>query len=132
MIQLDKKYKTYTEVLDGLPRETIATVDGVPLTIPVEVPAVIPLAYARTIMNRGQDLALSWALDLMLTEDGATLLLSADITDDQLTLMVDLVVGRVRGASVGTADEAPKASSNGARTSPKPAATRARSRAAKS
>jgi hypothetical protein len=131
MLTLDKKFTTYTEVLNDVPRETIAMVDGVPLTVPVEVPAIIPLAYARTIKNAGQDVALAWALDLMLTEDGATALLASGATDDQLGQVIDIVISRVRGATVGAADEAPKASTNGAPTSQKRAATPRGSRAAK-
>lgn len=130
MIKLDRKFQTFAEVLAGVPRETIAMISGAPLTIPVEVPAVIPLAYARTIKNAGQDIALTWALDLMLTEDGATALLASNATDDEFGQIIDIVISRVRGATVGAADEAPKASANGAPTSRKRAATPRSSRAA--
>jgi hypothetical protein len=131
MLTLDRKYTSFAEVLADVPRETIATIDGAPLTIPVEVPARIPLAYARTIKNAGQDTALMWALDLMLTENGVTLLLTSSATDEEFGQIIDIVVSRVRGASVGTADGSPKASTNGAPSSPKRAATPRSSRAAK-
>jgi hypothetical protein len=131
MITLDRKYTSFAEVLQALPRETIAMIDGAPLTIPIEVPAVIPLAYARTIKNAGQDIALTWALDLMLTEDGASALLASSATDEEFGQIIDIVVSRVRGATVGVVDEAPKASANGASDSPKRAGTPRSTRAAK-
>lgn len=131
MLTLDRKYSSFAEVLADVPRETIAVVDGAPLTIPIETPAQISFAYARTIKNAGQDLALAWALDLMLTEDGVTLLLTSSATDEEFGQVVDIVISRIRGASVGTADGGPKASTNGAPNSPKRAATARSSRAAK-
>lgn len=130
MLEFDKKYATYSEILADLPRETIGTIGGEPLTIPVEVPASIPMAYNRQRLNRGDDIAITWALELMLTADGMETLLTSGIDDVGWAQVIEIVLSRVRGMSVGTADAAPKASTNGAATSRKPAANR-RPRAAK-
>lgn len=131
MLEFDKKYASYTEMLDSIPRETIGTVDGVPLTIPVEVPAALPMAYNRTRLNRGDDIAITWALELMLTPDGFGNLLEAGLDEEDWAKVVGIVIGRVRGASVGVADAAPKASTNGAPTTPRSAASRRRPAAKK-
>jgi hypothetical protein len=124
MIKLDKKYTTYSEALGAIPRETIGTIGEVPLTIPVEVPASIPMAYTRTRLNRGEDIAVMWALELMLGSDGLSSLLEADADETAWATITEIVIGRIRGATVGSADEAgPKASSNGSQTSPKRAAS---------
>ena len=131
MLEFDKKYTSYTEMLDGLPRETIGSVGGVPLTIPAEVPASVPMAYNRMRLNRGDDMAITWALELMLTPDGFGSLIEADVDEQGWATIVDIVISRVRGASVGVADAAPKALTNGAPTTQKPAASRRRPAAKK-
>lgn len=132
MLQFDKKHATFSEMLANIPRETIATVGDERLTIPVEVPTAVPMAYNRTRLNRGDDIAISWALELMLGEDGVATLLESDADDSAWTVVTNLVIGRIRGATVGTADEAPKASTSGAQNGRKPAARRGRPAAPKS
>lgn len=126
MLEFDKKYADYTEMLQDIPRETIGSVDGVPITIPVEVPASIPFAYNRTRLARGDDIAVAWALDIMLTDDGMNTLMQSDIDEMGWAQLVTIVVSRVRGHTTGTADAAPKASTNGSPNSSKPAASRRR------
>lgn len=126
MLQFDKKYTDYSEMLADIPRETIATVDTAPLTIPVEVPASIPFAYNQTRLQRGDDVAVNWALALMLTDEGMGTLLQSNVDEVGWATVVEIVIGRVRGTTTGVADAAPKGSTNGSVSSPKPAASRRR------
>jgi hypothetical protein len=132
MLTLDKRSADFEEMLAGIPRETIATVGGEPITIPVEVPPAVALGYTRTRMTSGADVAVVWAMELLMTTAGFNLLLTAKLEDADLTTLTGIVINRVSGASVGTADEAPKASSTGASSSPRPRrTTAAHSRAAR-
>lgn len=132
MLEFDKKYTDYTDMLRDLPRETIGSVGGVPLTIPAEVPTSVPMAYNRQRLSRGDDIAVIWAIEMMLGTEGFDTLMEADIDAIGWAQVVEIVIGRVRGATVGTADAAPKASSNGSPKSSKPAASRRRPAAGKS
>lgn len=132
MLNLDKRYESFSEMLANIPRETIGTIGDAKLTIPVEVPTAVPMAYNRTRLNRGDDIAVTWALELMLGAEGMNDLLESGATDSDWAVVTEIVIGRVRGATVGTADAAPKASTNGSQTSPKPAASRRRAATRKS
>jgi hypothetical protein len=128
MLTLDKRGDDFTEMLESIPRETIATVGGEAITIPVEVPPAVPLAYTRTRMNQGSDVAAVWAMELLMRPAGFNTLLTAKLSDSDLDTLIAIIIRRVSGAATGTADEAPKASSNGAKVSP----TRQRTTAARS
>jgi hypothetical protein len=130
MLNLDKRSSDFTDTLADIPRETICTVGSEPVTIPVEVPPAVPLAYLRTRMMSGADTAVVWAMELLMTTEGMNLFLTARLTDDQLDTITAVIIQRVSGASVGTADVAPKASENGVKSSPRVRRTTAgRSRA---
>lgn len=132
MLELDKRNEDFAEMLANIPRETLCTVGGEIVTIPVEVPPAVPLGYVRTRMNQGSDVAVVWAMELLMTTEGFNRLLTAKLDEDDLDIITAVIVRRVSGASTGTADEAPKASSNGATTSPRPRrTTAARSHAAR-
>lgn len=135
MLKLDTRTDDLATLVATLPRETIATVGDVPLTIPAEVPPAIGLGYARTRLNRGDEMAVTWALELMLGSDGFSLLISSNVDDDGLQTIIEIVTGRIRGATTGTPDAVagPKAvtSASGVSTARKRAATTARSRAAR-
>jgi hypothetical protein len=132
MLTFDKRSDDFTATLDAIPRETLCTVGGTAVTIPVEVPPAVPIAYLRTKMMSGADVAVVWAMELLMTTEGMNLFLTAKLTDDELDTVTVEIIKRVSGASTGTPDEAPKASANGAKTSaPRPRTTATRSRVAR-
>lgn len=132
MLKLDTRTDDFAKLMAQLPRETIATIDGVPLTIPTEVPPTVGLGYARTRLNRGDELAVTWAMDLLLGSNGFSLLMASNIDDAGLQFVIEMVTGRIRGATTGTPDvDGPKDpdSTSGVSTVRKPGARPARSRA---
>jgi hypothetical protein len=134
MLTLDKRGsgEDFVAMLADIPRETICTVGGTPITIPVEVPPAVPIAYTRTRMNQGSDVAAVWAMELLMTSAGMNEFLTARIEERDLDSMIAVCIQRISGATTGTADEAPKASPIAAKTSRAPRRTTApRSRVAK-
>jgi hypothetical protein len=132
VLTFDKRSDDFTATLDAIPRETLCTVGGTAVTIPVEVPPAVPLAYLRTKMMSGADVAVVWAMELLMTTEGMNVFLTAKLTDDELDTVTVEIIKRVSGASTGTPDKDPKASANGARTSaPRQRTTATRSRAAR-
>lgn len=125
MMKLERRYASFHEMLENIPRETIATVGDTRVTIPVEVPLSFAMAYNRQRITRGDDLAIAWAMELMLGK-GLDDLLESGISDSDWVVITDIVIGRVRGATTGTADETPKALTNGSSSTPKRAAPRGR------
>lgn len=131
MLKLDARTNDFAELLAAVPRETIATVGDVAITIPVEVPPSVPLGYTRTRMTSGSDVAVVWAMELLMTTDGFNTLLTASLTESDLDALTAIVIQRVSGATTGAADKAPKASPTAAKTSQRPPRTGTRSRAAR-
>lgn len=131
MLRFDKRSEDFVEMLADIPRETICTVGGNPVTIPVEVPAAVPIAYTRTRMNQGADVAAVWAMELLMTTEGMNEFLTARIAEDDLDTVIAVCIQRISGASTGTADLGPKdPSPTAAKTSRSPRRTPTRSRAA--
>lgn len=120
MLTFDKRTDDTATSLEDIPRETLCKVGGVAVTIPIEVPPTVPVAYLRTRMLHGPDTAVVWAMELLMTTEGLNLFLRAQITEDDLDTITAEVIKRVSGASTGKADitEAPKASPVAAKTSP--------------
>lgn len=133
LLKLDTRTDDLAMLVAPLPRETIATIGGTPLTIPTEVPPAVGLGYARTRLNRGDEMAVTWALELMLGSDGLSLLMSSNVDDEGLQLIIEVVTGRIRGATTGTPDvDGPKdeSSDGGVSSEPKRRGSPARSRTA--
>lgn len=131
MLKLDTRSQDFETLLQSIPRETIAMVGDAPLTIPVEVPSAVGLGYARTRLNRGDEIAITWAMELLLGRDGFSLLIGSTIDDAGMDTVMDLIVARIRGASTGAVDAGPKATSTASPGTRKRVATPARSRGAK-
>lgn len=126
MIELTKNSNNLAEQLDGIPREDLFTVDGFVGTIPAHVTPGVMLTYNRTRMNNGEDFALTWAMELLLGEEGVSRLIASGCTDDQLDQVITAVIGRVRGATRGEPGKggAKTSSSRATRSRPRSTTTR--------
>lgn len=101
MIELSKSSDNLVEQLADIPREDLFTVDGFVGTMPIHVTAGVMVAYNRTRLNRGDDMAVTWAMELLLGDEGMARLISSGCDDEQLDAVITAVLGRVRGATRG-------------------------------
>lgn len=101
MLELTKNSDNLAEQLQGIPREDLFTVDGFVGTIPTHVTAGVMLTYNRTRLNRGEDFAVTWAMELLIGDEGMNRLIASGCSDDQLDQVITAVLGRVRGATRG-------------------------------
>lgn len=101
MINLNKNSDNLAEQLRDILREDLFTVDGFVGTIPCYVTPGVMLEYNRQRMNRGDDVAATWAMELLLGQEGMVQLIGAQVSDEQLDQIISVIIGRVRGATRG-------------------------------
>lgn len=101
MIDLTPGSNSLVEKLVGIPREDLFTVGDFVGTIPCYVPASVMMAYNRTRLNSDDDVAATWATELLLGREGFEQLLASDLKDEQLDQVLTAIIGRVRGATRG-------------------------------
>lgn len=100
-MELKTLSENLVEQLADIPREDLFTVDGVQVTQPCWVTAGVMLSYNRVRSNQGNDMAVTWALELMLGAEGLNRLIASAVTDEQLDKIITAVIGRIRGATRG-------------------------------
>lgn len=95
MIRMIELKSTGVEV----PREVIATVDGVELTVPKEFSASFALRYVDVISRAGLDSGSAWLLENALGVEGYNTLLGfQELTAENLAELMAILQGKVTGA----------------------------------
>lgn len=93
--------KIYTKKAAPAPveRETLLTIDGAELTIPVKFLPTDMLQYLHVVQAGGGDAAAKWALHLALGEEGFWKLIDAGpaLDEDTLAKMINCITGRLLG-----------------------------------
>jgi hypothetical protein len=98
------------ELLDG-PRDELFSVDGKVYTIPVEFPPMVGFNYITVQRRYGDEVAVSWAMELALGAEGLEALTGADVPNETFAKLVAIIIGRIQGLAmhVPGATAAPKA-----------------------
>jgi hypothetical protein len=107
------EFTSHPEGIEGfladVPREPLCKVDGETVTIPIQFPAMVGMAYAAVESRHGTGPAMIWAMQVSLGSAVWDKLLNVGLSDEHLTLLTTIVVARMQGESAPIPEAAPPA-----------------------